>query len=68
MRAGAGERLLVCCLPGFDLRGITAASCPHVAGLLDTCPWVALRTLPTVEHIPTMPEPGRISMACGGRA
>ena len=54
MRARASERLLVCYLPGFDLRRITAASCPHVAGLLGTCPWVALRTLPTVEHIPTM--------------
>ena len=54
MRRSAGDRLLVCYLPGFDLRRITAASCPHVASLLGTCPWVTLRTLPTVEHIPTM--------------
>ena len=54
MRRGASDRLLVCYVPGFDLRRITAASCRHVASLLGTCLWVTLRTLPTVEHIPTM--------------
>lgn len=48
------ERLVVCYVPGLDLRRVNAESCPHLSRLLVACPWAAIRTLPTVEHIPTM--------------
>ena len=54
MTSREDKRLLVCYVPGLDLRRVTPEYTPYVSQLMGSYPWTAISTLPSTELFPTM--------------
>lgn len=48
------ERLFICYMPALDARWIQAHGCPFIASLFADYPSAMVRTLPTIDHVPTL--------------
>jgi hypothetical protein len=48
------DRLLLCYVPGLDVRRIEAAVMPNLAGLIERYPKARVTTLPATDHLPTI--------------
>ncbi|MGH7718837.1 MAG: alkaline phosphatase family protein [Gemmatimonadaceae bacterium] len=48
------ESVHVCYVPAVDLRRLEPATTPYLSRLFASCPWSSIRTLPNVDHVPTM--------------
>ena len=48
------RKLLVCYVPGLDLRQVSESKTPAIARLLRTFPPVVIRTIPDTELVPTL--------------
>jgi Type I phosphodiesterase / nucleotide pyrophosphatase len=48
------ERLFICYVPALDARRIQPHGCPFVASLFADYPSAMIRTLPAIDHVPTL--------------
>jgi hypothetical protein len=51
---GLMDQVLVCLIPGLDLRNLGPDRTPYISSLLAERPWAKLRTLPSPEHLSTI--------------
>jgi hypothetical protein len=54
MKSLKTTRLFVCYIPGMDLRRISPDNFPYVANLFGSYPWAKIKTLPSVELVPSL--------------
>ena len=48
------SKLFVCYIPGMDLRRVNTENTPYITSLINSYPWVKIKTLPNTELVPTL--------------